>query len=200
MYRFYLAAVDMLPAVLILVPVFLLLNQFYYRNLQKSICYFLFSCYLSVVYVLVGMPNITYIRPEVNLNLVPVIGMINDWKNSILNVLLFIPMGAMLPVLWDKYRHLKNTLLFGCAVSLTIEFSQMLTFRTTDVNDLITNTLGSFLGFLCMQFLVGKSVKLKRMANNENTTELVFLLAVVLITMFFVYPFISSVLWDMILQ
>ena len=200
MYRFYLAAVDMLPAVLILVPVFLLLNQLYYRNLQKSICYFLFSCYLSVVYVLVGMPNITYIRPEVNLNLVPVIGMIHDWKNSILNVLLFIPMGAMLPILWDKYRHLKNTLLFGCAVSATIEFSQMLTFRATDVNDLITNTLGSFLGFLCMQFLVGKSVKLKRMANNENTTELVFLLAVVLITMFFVYPFISSVLWDMILQ
>ena len=200
MYRFYLAAVDMLPAFLILAPVFLLLNQLYYRNLQKSICYFLFSCYLSVVYVLVGMPNITYIRPEVNLNLVPVIGMINDWKNSILNVLLFIPMGAMLPVLWDKYSHLKNTLLFGCAVSFTIEFSQMLTFRATDVNDLITNTLGSVLGYLCMQFLVRKSVKLKRMANNGNTTELVFLLAVVLITMFFVYPFISSVLWDMILQ
>ena len=200
MYRFYLAAVDMLPAFLILAPVFLLLNQLYYRNLQKSICYFLFSCYLSVVYVLVGMPNITYIRPEVNLNLVPVIGMIHDWKNSILNVLLFIPMGAMLPILWDKYRHLKNTLLFGCAVSATIEFSQMLTFRATDVNDLITNTLGSVLGYLCMQFLVRKSVKLKRMANNENTTELVFLLAVVLITMFFVYPFISSVLWDMILQ
>lgn len=156
MYRFYLAAVDLLPGILILAPVYLILNKAYFHNARKSFFYFLFSCYLSVVYVLVGMPNVTYIRPEVNLNLLPFIGMIDDWKNGILNILLFIPLGMMMPILWNSFRAQKNTLLFGFGTSLAIELLQMLTFRATDVNDLITNTLGAYLGFLCTNFLLQK--------------------------------------------
>ena len=76
MYRFYLAAVDMLPGILILAPLYWVLNKAYFHDARKSFLYFIFSCYLSVVYVLVGMPNVTYIRPEINLNLIPIIGMI----------------------------------------------------------------------------------------------------------------------------
>ena len=93
MYRFYLAAIDILPAALLFAPAYLILNKAYCHNSRKSFLYFLFSCYLSAVYVLVGMPNITYIRPELNLNLIPIIGMIDDWKNSILNILLFVPLA-----------------------------------------------------------------------------------------------------------
>lgn len=199
MYRFYLAAVDMLPGALILMPVFLLLNRVYFHNWQKSICYFMFSCYLSVVYVLVGMPNVTYMRPELNLNLIPIIGMIEDFKNSILNILLFIPLGTMMPILWNKFRSQRNTLLFGLGVSLAIELLQMLTFRATDVNDLITNTLGTYLGFLCAQILLNSSVKLRQMVNEKNTRELGFLLAIVFMVMFLVYPFVSSALWDFVI-
>ena len=137
MYRFYLAAIDMLPGAALLIPIYFILNQIYFRNSRKSILYFLFSCYLSVVYVLVGLPNVTYIRPELNLNLIPFAGMLADLKNSILNVLLFIPLGIMLPLLWNKFKTLKCTLLFGFGMSLTIELLQILTFRATDVNDLI---------------------------------------------------------------
>ena len=59
MYRLYLAAVDMLPGVLMLAPAYWILNRAYYHNTRKSFFYFVFSCYLSVVYVLVGMPNVT---------------------------------------------------------------------------------------------------------------------------------------------
>lgn len=200
MYRFYLAAVDMLPGALILMPVFLLLNRVYFHDWRKSICYFMFSCYLSVVYVLVGMPNVIYMRPELNLNLIPIIGMIEDFKNSILNILLFIPLGTMMPILWNKFRSQRNTLLFGLGVSLAIELLQMLTFRATDVNDLITNTLGTYLGFLCAQILLNRSVKLRQMVNEKNTRELGFLLAIVFMVMFLVYPFVSSALWDFVLQ
>ena len=195
MYRFYLAAVDMLPAVLILAPAYWILNSLYFHNARKSFCFFLFSCYLSIVYVLVGMPNVTYIRPEINLNLIPVIGMIDDWKNSFLNVLLFVPLGTMLPILWNRFRLQYNVLLFGFGVSLAIELSQMLTFRTTDVNDLITNTLGTYIGFLSAKVL------LKRFhpAGNGTTGELVSVCCVTLAIMFFMYPFVSSVLWDFIL-
>ena len=195
MYRFYLAAVDLLPGILILAPVYLALNKVYFHNIGKSFCYFLFSCYLSVVYVLVGMPNVTYIRPEVNLNLLPFIGMIDDWKNGILNILLFVPLGMMMPILWNSFRTQKNALLFGFGTSLAIELLQMLTFRATDVNDLITNTLGAYLGFLCTNFLLQKK-PIKAVGKNNETAIVV---SVVLLVMFFVYPFVSSSFWDYIL-
>ena len=194
MYRFYLAAVDMLPGILILAPAYWILNKAYFHNNRKSIFYFIFSCYLSVIYVLVGLPNVTYIRPEVNLNLFPVIGLISDFKNSLLNILLFVPLGAMLPVLWNKFRTQKHTVIFGFCLSLSIELLQMLTFRATDVNDLITNTFGTFLGFCFSKRLF----KRKSEAGN-STGEVVMVIGMVLLVMFFVYPFVSSALWDFIL-
>jgi len=195
MYRFYLAAVDMFPCAILLIPIYWLLNKVYFRNGRKSILYCLFSCYLSVVYVLVGMPNVTYIRPELNLNLVPLIGMIEDWKNSILNVLLFVPLGAALPVLWNSFRQRKNTLLFGFGTSLAIELLQMLTFRATDVNDLITNTLGTYLGFICAKCLLKKHP----MSGSDKTADAVIVIIPVVLVMFFLYPFVSSSLWDLLL-
>ena len=196
MYRFYLAAVDMLPAALLLAPVYLVLNKAYFHNARKSILYFLFAGYLSVLYVLVGLPNVTYIRPEINLNLVPIIGMIEDRKNSILNILLFIPLGVALPVLWNKFRTKRNSVLFGFAVSFVIELLQTLTYRATDINDLITNTLGTYLGFLCAKCLLKKH----QIAGENRTREAGIVTLSVLLVMFFVYPFVSSALWDLILS
>lgn len=200
MNRFYLAAVDLLPGALLLIPVYWILNKICFHNAGKSTLYYLFSCYLSVVYVLVGLPNITYIRPELNLNLLPFVGMIEDWKNSILNILLFVPLGVMLPVLWRKFRKLRNTVLLGFGMSLAIELLQILTFRATDVNDLITNTFGAYSGFLCARLLLQKSTRLRCLVDEENTGEFVIVLAAVLLPMFFVYPFLSAALWDWVLS
>lgn len=194
MYRFYLAAIDMLPAALVLAPAYSVLNRMYFHSARKSILYYLFSCYLAVIYVLVGLPNVTYIRPELNLNLVPIIGMIDDWKNSILNILLFVPLGATLPLLWCKFRTQRNAVLFGFAVSFAIELLQMLTFRATDVNDLITNTLGTYLGFLCAKCLLKKH----QLSAEYKTADVGIVIVTVLLVMFFVYPFVSSALWDLI--
>ena len=196
MYRFYLAAVDMLPSAFLLIPLFGFLNMIYFHNTRKSILYFLLSCYLSVVYVLVGLPNITYIRPELNLNLVPFIGMIGDFKNSLLNILLFVPLGIAFPLLWREFRTQKNTVLLGFSVSLVIELLQLLTFRATDINDLITNTLGTHLGFICSKQLFGKY----HPVADAKKREAVIVIAVVLIVMFFVYPFVSAALWNFILS
>ena len=39
MYRFYLAAVDLLPGVLILAPVYYILNRIYFHSSRKSFFY-----------------------------------------------------------------------------------------------------------------------------------------------------------------
>lgn len=41
----------------------------------------------------------------------------------------------------------------GFFMSLTIEICQLFCFRATDVDDLIMNTLGAFLGYLCWKLL-----------------------------------------------
>lgn len=200
MSRFYLAAIDMLPSAVLLVPIYCILNKVYFRNTGKSIWYFLFSCYLSVIYVLVGLPNVTYIRTELNLNLIPFLGLIDDWTNSILNVLLFVPLGMMLPIVWREFRNAKSTVLFGFLTSFTIEVLQIFTYRATDVNDLITNTLGTLLGYLCIQSLQEKLPRVKHMVKEQKCSELGIVLGIVLFVMFFVYPFVSSSLWDLILS
>jgi len=200
MYRFYLAVVDLLPGALLFAPVFFVLNKRCFRNTANSILYYLFACYLAVVYVLVGLPNVTYFRPKLNLNLIPFVGMIADWKNSILNILFFVPLGISLPILWSKFRIGKNTVLWSLFTSLAIELLQILTYRVTDVNDLITNTLGAYLGFLCSQVILKRSSKLANLVNENSTTELYTVVAAVAVVMFFVYPFASSALWDIILS
>ena len=200
MYRFYLAAMDMLPAAVLLLPIYCFLNRLYFHDVRKSTVYWLFSCYLCTIYVLVGLPNVTYIRPELNLNLLPLIGIIDDWKNSILNVLLFIPLGIALPILWKPFKSLKATVFSGFSLSLIIELLQILTFRTTDINDLITNTTGTFLGFLCSKVLLRIFPSAKGIAGNEEIKDLLLLLAIELAVMFFLYPFVSAALWDLLLS
>ena len=200
MYRFYLAAVDLLPAAVLFIPVYCILNKVSFHNTRKSILYYLFSCYLAAVYVLVGLPNIAYVRPELNLNLIPFIGMADDLKNSFLNVLLFVPLGIMLPLLWHKFRTLKSTVLFGFGMSLVIELLQILTFRATDVNDLITNISGTILGFLCENVMLQNFPSAKAISNNTEPKDLLLLLTIALAVMFFLYPFVSAALWDLFLS
>lgn len=68
---------------------------------------------------------------------------------SILNIILFIPLGFFLPTLWKKYRNLWSTFYYGLFFSLGIEFGQLFArHRSTDINDLIMNTIGTICGWI----------------------------------------------------
>ena len=131
------ALMDILASAAVLIPIYILLNRYAFRNAGKSVIYCVFSFYLVAVYVLVGMPNITYLRFDISGNLIPVLGILGDLKNSVLNVALFVPLGLLLPLIWGKYRSGRETLLFGFGMSAAIELLQVFTYRATDVNDLI---------------------------------------------------------------
>lgn len=69
------------------------------------------------------------------------------------NILMFIPLGFCLPLLWQKFRKGFPTLLFGLAVSSFIEIAQLFLIRGTDIDDLFLNGLGTLFGFLCYLIL-----------------------------------------------
>lgn len=195
MYRIFLTVVDILPAAAVLLPVFCVLyGTVYQRDLRTTILHGLFCLYMAAVFSLVGIPNVTYFRPEVNLNLIPLVGMVEDLKNGILNVALFVPLGFFLPLLRHRFKNLRSVSAFGFGLSLMIELMQMLTFRATDVNDLITNTLGTMLGYLVAKLLMPKIP-----AAETGNGEVYLLTALSFSVMFFVHPFLSPMIWDRIL-
>ena len=66
--------------------------------------------------------------------------------DGIFNILLFVPVGVLVALVSDKGRLLLSTLA-GLFISQTIECSQLIWQRGTfDVNDLLNNTVGAFLG------------------------------------------------------
>lgn len=65
----------------------------------------------------------------------------------VLNVALCVPLGFLLPLLWERLDGPVWALAGGLFFSLLIELSQLLNFRATDVDDLVMNTLGAFLGW-----------------------------------------------------
>ncbi len=184
---------EMLAGALFLVPVFVLFGLVRIMEWKKIVLYLVLSCYLTAVLALVGMPNITYIRFDLNLNLVPFADMVADWQNACLNVAMLVPLGLFLPLYWPSYRKLETTLRFGFLFSLTIELMQIFTFRATDVNDLITNTLGTLIGFFLAKGISGNFKRLT--LGGGQLWELRMILLSVLVMMFFVYPFTSELLW-----
>ncbi len=178
-------------AAVLLLPIFCLLNQRYFRSTTKTVWYFLFSLYLCAVYVVVGLPDIRYIRLDFNINLTPFAYMFSDYRSTSLNVALFVPLGFFLPVLWNSFRKVYWTVLFGFCTSLLIELLQIFTFRATDVNDLMTNTTGAFLGW-CIGRL---TLRLIPGLTPDTKTQNVFAIcAITFGVMFFLHPFLADVL------
>lgn len=70
------------------------------------------------------------------------------------NVILFIPLGFLLPELFPGLRRFYRTILAACTAVIAAEVLQMLLLvGTCDVDDLLLNAAGAALGYLLFRFL-----------------------------------------------
>ena len=83
--------------------------------------------------------------------------------NLLGNILLFVPIGFSSMYLL-KY-NLKKTIIYGCIISMTIEILQTIPGRSTDIDDVILNTLGVFIG--CCVISGIKYLKPKNCCRSE---------------------------------
>ncbi len=192
MRRFLFTCLDAGLAALILLPIFLLLDRKYFKNTRRSAWYFFLSVYLAGVYAVVGLPDVLYVRLDLNFNFIPFAYMFSDYANSLLNVLMFVPLGFFLPVLWVQFRNGFRAVFFGFSLSLAIEGLQIFTYRATDVNDLITNTTGTLVGWCIAALLIRFCPKL---ADEGNLKDVYTVCAVSWGTMFFLQPFLAEAAW-----
>ena len=92
-----------------------------------------------------------------SVNLVPFRSMIRDWHsggwpfvvNFVGNIVAFVPMGLIPPLIRKRPTVLWQVALFSLGISLLIELGQLISGRRVpDVDDLLLNTLGGALGYL----------------------------------------------------
>ena len=116
--------------------------------------YIAFVLYFTLVPILFSIPNLfdhTYAYGPINL--IPfadvLYGRGDYWRQVVLNVIMTIPFGFLLPIV-RKRTTLGKAVLMTMLMSICIEVLQLFSvaFRATDITDVITNTLGGLLGYV----------------------------------------------------
>jgi len=191
MHRLLFMCLDAFIAGLVMIPIFILLNTLVFHSKSRSILYFTFAIYLCGMFAIVGLPDIQYIRFDLNYNFIPFAYMFSDYRSSLLNVLLFMPMGIFLPLLWKAFLPAWKAVLFGLFTSLLIETLQIFTFRATDINDLITNSVGTFIGWCIARTTLHFNSSI---LPGEPTKDVYIVCATAFFVMFFIHPYATNLI------
>ena len=148
----------------------------------------LLTLYLNAMYIVIGVPGVQYICWDPTLNLIPFQDFsARNMEGMVLNAIMFAPLGFLLPAYFERYRRWGRTLAAGFLTSLTVELIQMFTFRATDVDDLIMNTLGTLVGFLLAKLVLRRRTAVYR--GKKDWLELVIVNGIVLLVIVFIrYP------------
>lgn len=115
--------------------------------------YFSFVLYFTLMPVITSLPFILN-HPYKPMNLVPFIdvsmGRGDFSRQVILNIIMTMPFGFLLPLTQNKTARLGRTVFFCFMMSLGIEILQPLIdgCRSSDITDIITNVTGGMLGYV----------------------------------------------------
>lgn len=201
-------SIDVFSTAIILVPVLIILFKklFKIKSVPRILCIILFAFYITAVFSVVGIPTVTGITIDLGFNLIPLIDMINSpidyLKNTILNIILFVPLGCLTPIIWKKFLSLKKMTILGFGLSLFIEIIQIFTFRLTDIDDLIMNTIGTVIGYFIAK-VIWKRIKCVTVLSSDDmsndNSQLYTVLATTFFVTFFIATFIASFIWSMTL-
>lgn len=200
--------IECFSSLIFVIPAVLLLQHtlFKQHSFRKFIMLLLFALYLAAVFSVTGIPTAGTLKIDFNFNFIPFLDIVNSpaayIKNTVLNIILFMPLGFLLPAVWKDYRSFKTTVWTGFAVSVMIEVFQIFTFRATDIDDLITNTLGAILGYYISKLFSFKLpldiLESDRAASKKR--EPVIILTAVLLIKFFLQSLVSNALWNIVLS
>ena len=134
------------------------------------------SVYVAGVFHATGTGTLYHIKQygldkmATQYSLVPFSAREFDVVSYLLNVVLFVPLGFLLPLIWENKNSPWKILLAGLSFSLLIELSQLLNVRNTDIDDLLLNTLGAVIGFGLFRLLAVITKREKR-AQSAPTWE-----------------------------
>lgn len=100
-------------------------------------------------------------------------------RNIFGNILIFMPLGFIIPIIFNNYNKLSKIINLGFISSLSIEIVQLFVgYNICDIDDLIFNTTGAVLGFLCYKvferMVSNTKLKSKLESISDYNTENIF--------------------------
>lgn len=203
-WRFLGIGMDCLSSMLLLTPVVLVFQKLTKRRLWSLHTGFLllYVCTLAGIFSVTGLPNAKYWRIDFSVNFIPMADVFNSPMQYFMNILMFVPVGFLLPLLWKQYKDWKWIMGFGCFLTVFIEAAQIFTFRTTDIDDLLTNLLGAGIGFFLVKTM-GEKLKVPLPVESgdgkiEKAGPVIVFFLVFLVN-FFIWPYWSAFFWDSVL-
>lgn len=115
-----------------------------------------------------------------------------NYLNLFGNILMFMPIGILAPLISRKLQRLFNISLLGMLISLGIETMQLFLGRGTDIDDLLLNTIGTVLGYSLFALLLsinpglriktGITLKKNGKKRKKDSTPVTFLILIMLLT------------------
>jgi glycopeptide antibiotics resistance protein len=75
------------------------------------------------------------------------------------NLFMLTPLGIFIPALWEKKRSVAAVLRIGVMCSAAIETIQFFIGRTSDIDDIILNTVGVLIGYLLYRSWHSRTLK-----------------------------------------
>ena len=170
MSRIYNALIELVAAAVFIIPLWCIYEKIFFQSWKRTMVYMIFGFYLAVVLALVGFPNITMLQMELTVNLIP---------------------------LWKEFRSIKSVALAGIVATSFIEISQLFTGRATDIDDIITNSIGTLIGYFIVRFVTENFTK--RTLSDSKINDFYLICGSVGVIMFFLQPFVSTWLWGILL-
>lgn len=151
---------DLRPAIVVGVVIYAaLLLAMYALKKRRGISWrylaeLAFCVYMASLLKLTGIFSMQYSLAGIkSYNLVPFIG--SAFVPVLLNFLLFLPYGFLLPLVFPSRKWTwKKLLCIGAGTSLCIEVLQLFGGRYAEIDDVILNTLGALSGYLIYACIV----------------------------------------------
>lgn len=152
------------------------------KTIKKSqiLLYSIFLCYVVVVIgaTFLGRTPSESNNVKMNLNLFSSyveayhdigVVLLNNvlLRNLILNIMLFIPLGFLLPMCSEKLKKMYIIVPIGLLATLTIEFTQHFNgYGIFEIDDAFNNTMGTLLGYCIFMIFY-------RLKNKENWKKII---------------------------
>ena len=150
---------------------------------QREFLLFIFYVYITCVLMvtIMPLPMTRHATPNLDrINIVPIVNTLKEFlatfsrgrrfmkvlalENVLGNIVLFFPIGVLLPLLSARFHSFKKVVLVAFLFSFSIEFTQWIwqhfgNYRSVDIDDIILNTLGGVLGYVFAGRLFAKRAR-----------------------------------------
>ena len=107
---------------------------------------------------------------------------IGEWRNLILNILMFVPIGILMPLLFNKFQQWYITYLVGFVATLFIEILQFISIF--EIDDIINNFLGCAIGYGIVMFFI--SLFKKKKSLNILVYQIPLIVSIISISVIFI--------------